>query len=42
MKAWLAGSSQGRIGAENVGHVFTNAGEVEKAESLYKRIREKK
>ncbi|MBO6076961.1 MAG: tetratricopeptide repeat protein [Fibrobacter sp.] len=42
MKAWLAGNSQGRIGAENVGHVFSNAGDTEKAESLYKRIREKK
>ena len=42
MKAWLAGSSQGRIGAENVGHVFSNAGDTEKAESLYRRIREKK
>ena len=42
MKAWLAGNSQGRIGAENVGHVYSNAGDTEKAESLYKRIREKK
>ena len=42
MKAWLAGNSQGRIGAENVGHVFSNAGDTEKAESFYKRIREKK
>ena len=42
MKAWIAGSSQGRIGAENVGHVYSNAGDTEKAESLYKRIREKK
>ena len=42
MKAWLAGSSQGRIGAENVGHVFSNAGDTEKAECLYRRIREKK
>ena len=42
MKAWVAGNSQGRIGAENVGHVFSNAGDTEKAESLYKRIREKK
>ena len=42
MKAWLAGSSQGRIGAENVGHVYSNMGDTEKAESLYKRIREKK
>jgi pentatricopeptide repeat protein len=25
-----------------VGHVFSNAGDTEKAESLYKRIREKK
>ena len=42
MRAWLAGNSQGRIGAENVGHVFSNAGDTEKAEILYKRIREKK
>jgi hypothetical protein len=42
MRAWLAGNSQGRIGAENVGHVFSNAGDTEKAENLYKRIREKK
>lgn len=42
MKAWLAGNSQGRIGAENVGHVFSNAGETEKAETLYARIREKR
>ena len=31
-----------RIGAENVGHVYSNMGDTEKAESLYKRIREKK
>ena len=42
MKAWLAGNSQGRIGAENVGHVFSNAGDEEKAEAIYKRIREKR
>lgn len=42
MKAWLAGNSQGRIGAENVGHVFANEGDTEKSESFYKRIREKK
>ena len=42
MKAWRAGNSQGRIGAENVGHVFSNAGDTEKAEALYARIREKK
>ena len=42
MKAWLAGNSQGRIGAENVGHVYSNMGDTEKAESLYRRIREKK
>lgn len=42
MKAWLAGNSQGRIGAENVGHVYSNAGDTEKAESFYKRIHEKK
>ena len=42
MKAWRAGNSQGRIGAENVGHIFSNAGDTEKAETLYARIREKK
>ena len=42
MKAWRAGNSQGRIGAENVGHIFSNAGDTEKAEALYARIREKK
>ena len=42
MKAWLAGNSQGRIGAENVGHVYSNAGDEEKAEAIYKRIREKR
>ncbi len=42
MKAWRAGNSQGRIGAENVGHIFSNAGDTEKAESLYARIRDKK
>lgn len=41
MKAWLLGNSQGRIGAENVGHVFSNEGDTEKAETLYRRIREK-
>ena len=42
MKAWRAGNSQGRIGAENVGHIFSNAGDTEKAETLYARIRDKK
>lgn len=42
MKAWRAGNSQGRIGAENVGHIFSNAGDAEKAETLYARIRDKK
>ena len=42
MKAWRAGNSQGRIGAENVGHIFSNAGDTEKAEALYARIRDKK
>ncbi|MCF0224995.1 MAG: tetratricopeptide repeat protein [Fibrobacter sp.] len=42
MRAWLMGNSQGRIGAENVGHVFSNEGNQEKAERLYKRIREKR
>lgn len=41
MKAWLLGNLQGRIGAENVGHVFSNEGDTEKAETLYRRIREK-
>lgn len=40
--AWKLGSSQGRIGAENVGHVWYNAGDEAKADSLYKRIREKR
>ena len=42
MKAWKLGNSQGRIGAENVGHVYSNANDEEKAESIYRRIREKR
>lgn len=42
LNAWKLGSSQGRIGAENVGHIWFNAGDEAKAQELYKRIREKK
>lgn len=42
MRAWLAGNSQGRIGAENVGHVYSNAQDEERAAAVYKRIREKR
>ena len=42
MKAWLQGKAQGRIGAENVGHIYSNAGDEEKAEVFYRRIREKR
>lgn len=42
LEAWKLGNSQGRIGAENVGHVWYNAGDRERAELIYKRIRERK
>ena len=42
LSAWKLGASRGRIGAENIGHIWYNAGDTEKADSLYKRIREKR
>lgn len=42
LSAWKLGASQGRLGAENVGHIWYNAGEEAKADSLYRRIREKR
>lgn len=42
LEAWKLGNSQGRIGAENVGHTWYNAGNQEQAEIIYKRIRERK
>lgn len=42
LNAWKLGASQGRLGAENVGHIWYNAGDEVKADSLYRRIREKR
>ncbi|MDD7299580.1 MAG: tetratricopeptide repeat protein [Fibrobacter intestinalis] len=38
MTAWKMGNSQGRIGAENVGNTFYNAGDEKKAQEIYLRI----
>ncbi len=42
INAWKIGSSQGRIGAENVANTWFNAGDEAKANIIYKRILEKK
>lgn len=42
MNAWKMGNSQGRIGAENVGNAYYNAGDEAKAQSIYQRIIGKK
>ncbi len=42
IKAWKLGNAGGRIGAENVGNIWYNAGDLVKADSLYRRIREKR
>lgn len=40
-EAWKSGSSQGRIGAENVANVWFNQGDTLRAEEAYRRIRRK-
>lgn len=42
ISALKKGSPEGRIGAENVGNIWYNLGDIERAEIIYKRIREKK
>lgn len=42
MSAWKMGNSQGRIGAENVGNSYYNAGDEAKAQEIYQRIIGKK
>lgn len=41
MTAWKLGNSQGRVGAENVGNIWYNAGDEQHANAVYKRILEK-
>lgn len=38
MNAWKLGNSQGRIGAENVGNAYYNAGDEAKSQEVYQRI----
>lgn len=38
MAAWSLGNSQGRIGAENVGNAYYNAGDEAKSQQVYQRI----
>ncbi len=38
MDAWKLGNSQGRIGAENVGNAYYNAGDETKSQEVYQRI----
>ncbi|MDR1758970.1 MAG: tetratricopeptide repeat protein [Fibrobacter sp.] len=42
LSAYRKGSAEGRLGAENVGNIWYNAGDLERAERVYQRIREKK
>lgn len=39
IKAWKSGSTQGRIGAENVGNAWFNLGDSLQAENAYRRVR---
>jgi tetratricopeptide (TPR) repeat protein len=41
IQAWKLGSTQGRIGAENVGNAFFNAGDSLQADEAYRRVRMK-
>lgn len=38
MEAWKLGNAQGRIGAENVGNAYYNAGDEAKSQEVYQRI----
>lgn len=38
LSAWKAGNPQGRIGAENVGNAYYNAGDIAKSQNVYQRI----